>query len=49
MSLGMATAHLRPGTHSLTIKVSYVETARMRHHVGAVTLTKTIRTKFRIC
>lgn len=49
VTLELPVAGLKAGLHTLTVKVSYKETERTRHHERTVTVTRTLTAKFMVC
>ncbi len=47
--LGLSLKGLKPGTHSLTVKVTYKETRSEHGHRTTVELTTTLKASFKIC
>jgi len=48
-ALDLSIKGLKPGTHTLTVKVSYRESERKHGHKVTVTVTKTLKAKFTVC
>jgi len=48
-ALRLSIKGLKPGTHSLTVKVSYKESEKKHGHKVTVTVTKTVKAKFTVC
>jgi hypothetical protein len=48
-TLSLSIKGLKPGTHTLTVKVSYKESEKKHGHKVTVTVTKTLKAKFTVC
>jgi len=49
VTVELSIAGLKPGMHTLKVKLSYKKTKKRHGHKITVTVTKTLRTKFKVC
>jgi hypothetical protein len=49
VTLQLSIARLKPGAHTLTVRLSYKQTKRQHGHKITVTVTKTLKATFKIC
>jgi hypothetical protein len=48
-SVGLSLRHLKSGSHSLRLKLTFSRTRHVHHHTVHSTVSKTIKLKFKVC